>query len=583
MSKFRGVSRPLCVDFRDRSGRAQSIMLLGDNGTGKSSIADALEFCLRGKVSRRGNAGVKNRREARNLLVEGPPYVTVELDNGKLYGRGHVPRDFSGSHVRHNDFVPGFGLAPVVLSRADIEVFWQITPADRMRFFFDYLRETVEHAGYAALEAERTEKQITELRAKILSAQILLSGASGWPVMKIPTSLVTFNKWLRSAYPDYGKDTDRGRGGRGRRGQKDGGSISEDMQKSITRMGGLLQEKNRLVGHLRAKRAEAGVSRGAPAVLAAELPTLLREVSEGVTSDFISMAQLDHINGISIKSRGAGYALDIGCLLPSGLVVDPTQILSEGALDLLALLILLGVARACARRGQISFLVLDDVWQSVDTVHRGSILDYLFSGDFNNWQLLITVHDRLWARLIENRARLSNSGLKVIELTTWSSSDGPQLRTGSLDTPAQLSKLISEGVPEVVGSYAGRALEQLADELSQAMRTSISRTPGDRYALGDLWPGIFRALRKSDLPQESKDIAEAVERTLVLRNLYAAHYQAWAESLSFTEVNNFAKLVVSLWNVTHCDVCGSPFTLLDMNNRTMGWPCGHSQTAGGAE
>ncbi|MGW4047473.1 ATP-binding protein [Streptomyces sp. NPDC004721] len=50
-----------------------STLILGDNGAGKSSITDALEFCLRGKVSRRGNAGMKSRREARNLSPIGRP------------------------------------------------------------------------------------------------------------------------------------------------------------------------------------------------------------------------------------------------------------------------------------------------------------------------------------------------------------------------------------------------------------------------------------------------------------------------------------------------------------------------------
>lgn len=501
--------------------------------------------------------------------------MTVDLDDGNLYGRGFVPRGFTGRRVSHNDFVPGFGLAPVVLSRADIEIFWQVSSADRMRFFFDYLRDTVEHAGYAALEAERTEKQLTQLRPKILWAQISLARVSEWPVGKIPTSsLAAFNSWVRSSYPTYFKQPAKGR--RAAKGQRRAGdSVPNRTRTAISALSTLLSEKNRLQGILKAKRDQARHATGASAVIAADLPQLLEEISAEITTDFASMANLSHVSQITIEPRGTGDALEIQCHLTSGIEVEPMQVLSEGALDLLALLILLAVARACARRGQVQFIVLDDVWQSVDAVHRASILEYLFSGRFKDWQLLITVHDRLWARLIEDRARRSQFSLKTIELIRWSPTEGPQLRIGSISTPNQLSRLISDA-PDVVGSYAGRTLEQLADELSRAMRTPVSRATVDQYTLGELWPGVFKVIRKSNLPQQIKETAAAVEERLVLRNLYSAHYQSWAESMSAAEIVEFADRIVSLWSETHCNICGTPLTLLDMTNRTIGWPCKHS-------
>ena len=77
ISCFRGIPADLEISFTTANGSAASILLLGDNGTGKSSVADALEFCLRGKVSRRGNAGAKIRHESRNLLTGGNPSVQV--------------------------------------------------------------------------------------------------------------------------------------------------------------------------------------------------------------------------------------------------------------------------------------------------------------------------------------------------------------------------------------------------------------------------------------------------------------------------------------------------------------------------
>lgn len=577
---FRGISQPIDIDFLRNTGKAQSVVILGDNGTGKTSVADAIEFCLRGKVSRRGNAGIKNRREAKNLLFEKPPSVYIELDNGKIYGRGFTSRDFPGRRMSHNEFVDGFSFAPVVLNRADIEMFWHVPPVERMRFFFDYLRDQVEHAGYAALEVERSEQKLAALREQIFSAQILLARITERPVGEIPTRTnFEFNRWLSKVYPSYdgmvSKNSSTGGGRRRRRESRDG--IPRATRRAISQLSALIEKKGQITGHLEANRSKAGLDSGISGILAKELPAVLAEISEEVTQDFISMADLSHIKAISIHSSPDKNALEISCSLSTGKEVDPTQVLSEGALDLLALLILLGVANACARRGQTRFLVLDDVWQSVDAIHREAILNHLFVSRFKDWQLLITVHDRLWARLIEDRARRSNFNLKTIELVRWSPSEGPQIRTVTLNIAARLNTLINEGEPEVIGSYSGRFLEQLADELSQEMRTSLSRAPGDRYDLGALWPGIFSAIKKSNIPQESKDTAKAVEDTIILRNLYAAHYQHWAESLSSSEIRRFASRIVDLWNATHCSICWRPLTLsVTGNTRSISFPCSHS-------
>lgn len=431
------------------------------------------------------------------------------------------------------------------------------------------------------MEVERAEQQLIILREKILSAQVLLARITQRPVGEIPTrTTFEFHRWLSKAYPSYETapaSSSTGSGRRRRRASRDG--IPRATRRAISQLSALVEKKGQITGHLEANRSKAGLDGGISGVLAKELPAVLSEISEEVTLDFINMANLSHIKAISIHPSPDKHALEISCSLPSGKEVDPTQVLREGALDLLALLILLGVANACARRGQARFLVLDDVWQSVDAVHREAILNHLFVSRFKDWQLLITVHDRLWARLIEDRARRSNFNLKAIELVRWTPTEGPHIRTPTLNIAARLKTLIDEGEPEVIGSYAGRFLEQLADELSQEMRTSLSRAPGDRYDLGALWPGIFSALNKSDIPQESKDMAKAVEDTIVLRNLYSAHYQHWAESLTSSEIRRFAMRIVDLWNATHCSICWRPLTLsVTGNNRTIAFPCSHSAT-----
>jgi len=53
VSNFRGISQPVELDFLSGAGNTPgSLILAGDNGTGKSSIVDAIEFALQGRVGR---------------------------------------------------------------------------------------------------------------------------------------------------------------------------------------------------------------------------------------------------------------------------------------------------------------------------------------------------------------------------------------------------------------------------------------------------------------------------------------------------------------------------------------------------
>ena len=570
---FRAIPSDLEISFIGNNGSLSSVLLLGENGTGKSSVADSLEFCLRGKVSRRGNAGAKIRYESRNLLAGGNPSVQVTFDDGRQFIRGVTPANFPGVRLRRDDFAPGFSLSPVVLSRADIDVFWQVSAADRMRFFFDYLRDSVQHSGYTALEIERYEGEIETERVHLLEAQITLAKVSSYPVGQIPVDdRVEFYAWRSQAYPQYGTgphsygvpDPERAR---------EIGRTPGNIRAALSNLAQHIESIHKLKNHLKAMRDQIGNE--VPPVIAADLPTILNEISEQVSADFAAIAKITHVQEVRLQPSENGYELDVACRLSTGSEVQPTQILSEAYLDLLALLILLGVTRACVARGQTRFLVLDDVWQSIDSIHRQAILQYVLSERFHDWQLVVTVHDRLWARVIEDRARIHGFPLRSLELVDWTPQEGPRLRYGDFDTAVQLSALIADATPEVLASFTGRALEELSDRLSVSLRTSVQRKFGDRYTLEDLWPGVYKRLRKARSFPALMGAAEQVNNIYWLRNLYSAHYSTWAESLSATEIRDFARHVVALWVAARCTTCGTFISRLP-NSEEIGWSCGHA-------
>jgi hypothetical protein len=83
------------------------------------------------------------------------------------------------------------------------------------------------------------------------------------------------------------------------------------------------------------------------------------------------------------------------------------------------------------------------------------------------------------------------------------------------------------------------------------LNISIQRKIEDKYTIGDLWPGILKHFKKSKLNQNVLEI----DKLLHIRNLFGAHYNEWAISLSNTEVNKFASLVNDFYISTFCEKC----------------------------
>src|SRR5262245_195128 len=82
MNAFRGVPGEMAVDF----GPGQSIAVYGDNGTGKSTIADALEWYFTGQIELLTHEG--RQHAIRNLGGGKAPATFVEVvTDGTLGGR----------------------------------------------------------------------------------------------------------------------------------------------------------------------------------------------------------------------------------------------------------------------------------------------------------------------------------------------------------------------------------------------------------------------------------------------------------------------------------------------------------------
>src|SRR5687767_4012974 len=119
IERFRGVPGSATVDFCDSSGVPQSVLLVGDNGSGKSTIVDAIEFALQGRVGRQPPAQSSLSPELISLSgTTRDAVVTVSLSDGTTTAR-RLERDADG-HIQPSELTMhnAFKHVPLSLKRA---------------------------------------------------------------------------------------------------------------------------------------------------------------------------------------------------------------------------------------------------------------------------------------------------------------------------------------------------------------------------------------------------------------------------------------------------------------------------------
>jgi hypothetical protein len=243
--------------------------------------------------------------------------------------------------------------------------------------------------------------------------------------------------------------------------------------------------------------------------------------------------------------------LSVRLKLNSGEVCDPSDVLSEAKLDLLAFLLFVTIVEAAAAQGQAKVVVFDDVLQSVDASIRVKLMTYVL-GRLKGWQIIFTVHDRLWLEQLLNICRRSGHRVLAKEIVRWDFERGPVVRAARLDPGSDLRAALDSGAPPaVVSGQAGLLLEEMCHHATVFLPTSVTRRKGDRYTLGDTWPPVLKKLRKTT----AKPQAEAVDARVELRNLVGAHFNEWAKSVSREEAHSFAASALALYERLFCSDC----------------------------
>ncbi len=466
--------------------------------------------------------------------------------------------------------VDRFHLCPVVIRRQHIESFWEVPAEQRQEFFFDYLREDFDLISNPTQIAE-LEHLIEALEEPLNSARREYAKAANCALGKLPEAPST----LRSVHKRNMALLD---GAKQRAAAKPSDRLTKrdrialernraEAEASFDRLVTIAERRSASQGQLR-------VARDSPGTDLSRVSSLLRDISQSVTNDFAAISTLDWVAGVEL-SVGEGTDFSIMVTTHKGRSVEPTQVLSEAALDLLALLILTEMQIACSKLGQSPVIIFDDVFQSVDTVNRTRTLDYL-SKRLKGWQIFIVLHDRLMRDLVANTFRRNNVAFQARELVRENSTESPRLRNDLGTAIDRLNQSVEARASALtMCSAAGVALEEMLNALSVSLQTSVTRRREDRYTLGDLWPGVNRVLRK-ELEEPAASAADRVDQYLVLRNLAGAHYNKWAQSVAAQEALDFSVAIQALHKITFCQLCLSPlsrFRAISGSKSMFAFPC----------
>lgn len=557
ISHFRGIPSELNLQFTDLTGKAVSAIIYGDNGSGKSSIVDALEFGLQSRIERSTSINNPTRPAVFNqsISTNTPAYVEISFDdNTQISREAHTEFDEKKQRVKFvlSSASPhsSFQRCPIVLRRNDILSYSSVATVQKqvylMKCIYSYKSTVRVKSDPEIIKMQENCNYLKRRRREAIQELAIHLEVDPDDVM---LNVPNLNGYVRNRIvPNnerryYSKKNNR----RLKR-------VSPSVYKQITN----------LIDDIISLKEEATQIQSLISELTNPfhecedgkfdiLRKLLNEAGEYLYSGFVQISNLDYIKNIEIVlGDKSDVSLEIVVELNTGRKIAPQRIFSEANYDLIILLLHISLFRACASSGQAKFLILDDILQSVDSVIRTRFVEYLLK-ELNDWQFVITCHDRLWLNQLKYMFQRASHQFKEFNISHWNFMKGPTIVSRNHELKDDMiSKALETNNSRLIAAACGVTLEMICQKLSVSLEISIHRKPDDKYTIGDLWPGIKKAFKKSAILA----LCDRIDSLLVIRNILGCHYNEWANSLSDSEVLEFANSIQELYDRCFCEKCG---------------------------
>lgn len=553
IKSFRGIPNSCSLDFTDKNKKPCSVIIYGGNGRGKSSIVDAIEYNLQGKIGRSLELNNHQRPSAINFArteVANPIIETIFDDDSQFVREIHATLDDSKlkyNFTSHPNARPleHFQNVPIALRRNDIILFNNTHRNERqillISFIYNYKADIQDTPTLMALE----DKRVALKRER----DIILAKIAGKAKLDIE-AIKSFNQdtieaYIRQRFSPIGQKM-----AFIKKSKMPKKNIPENVFNDIIalarKVDSIRIDINKLNGEKKkAKNPDLASQKDAMA-------PFYEATSRYLSSAFKYISNANYIESINVligQSTKASFEIEIK--LKNGHIVSPNQIFSEANYDLMILLLYLSIIRVGVDNGQEKLLIIDDVLQSVDANIRVKFIDYILK-ELSDWQFIITCHDRLWLNQLRELFRVKSHTYKEFNISGWTFETGPTIMETNIPSLDEtLKQAISTGNVRIIASMSGLFYERICHELSISLRASIERKYDDKYTIGDLWPSVSKHLKQTPL----KELVEQIDNFKHVRNLLGAHYNEWADMMSDDEVLYFANLIQSLYEATFCSTC----------------------------
>ncbi|WP_217383551.1 ATP-binding protein [Streptomyces sp. NK08203] len=538
---IRGAPGSLKIPFLLKKEPVSSL-IFGENGTGKSTIADAIEFALQGRIGRSTLYDSPVSPALRSFSRDSGNWAQVELSDGAKVRR-EVVTDTGGTITAEPVTVrPGFRLAPITIQRSDLLRFLDTGALSRGTILLDYFPASSETLAIRPDEAaHRLEASLTELRIKRTAYAERLALLLGVMPADVD-SRAGFSKVIKEKVYKEKTPYDF---------QQDAGweAMDPELARTIRNLSQVHLDMRSIKKQITEKDNLLN-----PALHRDQVDLVkvaLKGVADEVTDAFRAICREHSVERIDILfGRSGPLSLDIRVGLSDGQSCFPQQIFSEAYRDLLALLFFTSVAKKAAEHGQARILILDDVLQSVDAGVRQDFVNHLLR-NFQDWQLVFTVHDRLWMERLRSLFSAHEHRFVEHQIRSWDATEGPKLQQPGVDVLTKdLAFMLDHGEPEGIVGRAGPLLEHLCRELCARFSLMVPYKRDGRHMLADLWSSTQSSLHNTRLEPELRNLA--ADRAL--RNL-AAHADPKILELSMNEARHFGKAVLDLYAAIRCTDC----------------------------
>lgn len=369
IEKFRGIPNYMSIDFI-MEGKPESALIFGDNGSGKSSLIDAIEFVTHGSIQSNQSGKVGDwLYSSISLNTVGKARVKVCLNDGREYESLMIRDEDAKCIKKHGDgVIEEFRRAPYILRRQDILKFWELPNNQKLKIFFKYI---VVNTSSMLMADDEQLKIVSEerLRLKEQKRELIhmLSNYYSFDSKEMSNkNKGDFFGVIRSL--NKGKTLK----------QLDSTHAQYSNLHSLNNIYDKILEANKEYKRIvrSSESLDAVDSQNSP--LKEELQKIMLLIAPLVTDAFKKISRTnDYVKEINILvASKTEVSLEFMVILENGMEIEPIHLFSEANRDLLALLIYLEFVFYAGMHGQAKLLIFDDVFQSVDSTIRFRVMQY---------------------------------------------------------------------------------------------------------------------------------------------------------------------------------------------------------------